>query len=216
MSVGARGRTCFAVLWVAAGLALLFGCLGPVDRPTADFTWCPDGRSGGLDYTFSSTTVPVLGQDIVRAVWDFGDGTPPVEALGVANHRYEGPGSYAVVLTVTDRRGVSGTVTKRVAVDLAAFVDPTWTLTLGYPPTGSGVVGNRSDVRLDEVVVRARFYDADGVRLGDGRFVVGDLEPGEHARFEIETREFASRVFFAAVDVESFLAACDPASGPGE
>ncbi len=210
MSVRVSGRLCVAGLWVV-GCALLFACLGPVDRPTADFAWCPDGRSGDLDYTFSSTSVPVTGQDIIRAVWEFGDGTPAVVASGVAFHRYARPGSYAVVLTVTDRRGVSGTVTKRVAVDFAAFVDPTWTLTLGYPPTVSGVVGNRLDVRLDEVVVRARFYDADGVRLGDGRSVVVDLEPGEHARFEIETREFASRVFYAAVDVESFVAACDPA-----
>jgi hypothetical protein len=215
MSTGASGRFRVLALWIV-GCALLFGCLGPVDRPTVDFTWCADGRSGGLDYTFSSTTVPVLGQDIVRAVWDFGDGTPPVEALGVANHRYEGAGSYAVVLTVTDRRGVAGTATKWMVADLAAFVDPTWTLTLGYPPTVSGVVGNRSDVRLDQVVVRARFYDADGVRLGDGRSVIDDLEPGEHARFEIETREFAPRVFYASVDVESFVAACSSASGMGD
>ncbi len=215
MSAGASGRFRVLALWIA-GCALLFGCLGPVDRPTVDFTWCPDGRSGGLDYTFSSTTLLVAGQEIIRAVWEFGDGTPALEAQGVAHHRFARAGSYAVALTVTDRRGVTGTATKWIAADLAAFVDPTWTLTLGYPPTASGVVGNRSDVRLDEVTVRARFYDADGVRLGDGRFVVGDLEPGEHARFEIETREFASRVFFAAVDVESFLAACDPASGKGE
>ena len=206
------GRRLERLAWGVLCTALVSGlcaCLGPIDRPTADFTWCPDGRNGQLDYTFSSTSAPVGEQEIVRATWEFGDGTSPVEGVGVAEHRFSAAGSYPVTLTVTDRRAVTGTKTKIVTVEPAAFVDPTWRLTLDYPPTVSGVVGNRSEERLNEVVVQARFYDADGVRLGEGRATVRDLEPGERARFEIETRDFAARVFYASVGIESFVAPCD-------
>jgi hypothetical protein len=201
------GRAALAVLCVAL-FGLLVGCQPPVVRPAADFTWCPDGREGVLDYVFVSTSTTVPGHEIVQAAWEFDDGTPPAETGGVAFHRFLEAGSYSVVLTVTDSRGVAGTTTKALIAEPAAFVDPTWRLTLGYPPTVSGVVGNRSGVRLDTVTVRAKFYDFDGVRLSEGTFDVSDLEPGERARFEIDATEFLSRVFYATVEIESFQAAC--------
>lgn len=201
-------RGALAVLFVAL-LGLLVGCVPSAVRPAADFTWCPDGREGALDYVFVSTSTTVPGHEIVQAVWEFGDGTPAGETGGVAAHRFLEAGSYSVVLTVTDRRGVAGTTTKVVIAEPAAFVDPTWRLTLGYPPTVSGVVGNRSGVRLNEVTVRAKFYDFDGVRVSDGTFDVSGLEPGERARFEMDATEFLSRVFYATVEIESFQAACD-------
>jgi hypothetical protein len=206
---GALALVCVALL------GLLVGCEPSAVRPAADFTRCPDGREGALDYVFVSTSTTVPGNEIVQAVWEFDDGTPPAETGGVAFHRFLEAGSYSVVLTVTDRRGVAGTTTKALIAELAAFVDPTWRLTLGYPPTVSGVVGNRSGVRLDAVTVRAKFYDFDGVRLSDGTFDVSDLEPGERARFEIDATEFLSRVFYATVEIESFQAACDASDSPG-
>ena len=207
-------RGALALVWVAL-LGLLVGCEPSAVRPAADFTWCPDGREGALDYVFVSTSTTVPGNEIVQAVWEFDDGTPPAETGGVAFHRFLEAGSYSVVLTVADRRGVAGTTTKALIAELAAFVDPTWRLTLGYPPTVSGVVGNRSGVRLDAVTVRAKFYDFDGVRLSDGTFDVSDLEPGERARFEIDATEFLPRVFYATVEIESFQAACDASDSPG-
>jgi hypothetical protein len=198
-----------AALLVVLGIGVI-GCLGPIERPTADFAWCPDGAQGELDYVFSSTSKTVGGQELARAVWEFGDGTPERVGMGPLTHRFPASGSYAVTLTVTDRRGVSGTATQTVAAELAAFIDPTWQLTLGYPPTVSGVVGNRSTGRLSEVVVRVRFYDADGIRLGEGRCAVPDVEPRERARFDVMSRESAARVFYATVDVESFSADCVP------
>jgi len=201
-------RGALAVFCVAL-LGLLVGCEPSAVRPAAEFTWCPDGREGALDYVFVSTSTAVPGHEIVQAVWEFGDGTPAAETGGVAAHRFLEAGSYSVVLTVTDRRGVPGTTTKTLIAEPAAFVDPTWRLTLGYPPAVSGVVGNRSGVRLDAVTVRAKFYDFDGVRLSDGTFAVSDLEPGERARFEIDATEFLSRIFYATVEIESFQAACN-------
>jgi PKD repeat protein len=207
-------RGALAVLFVAL-LGLLVGCQPSAVRPAADFTWCPDGREGALDYVFVSTSTTVPGNEIVQAVWEFDNGTPPAETGGVAFHRFLEAGSYSVVLTVTDRRGVAGTTTKVVIAEPAAFVDPTWRLTLGYPPVVAGVVGSRSGVRLDVVTVRAKFYDFDGMRVSDGTFDVYDLEPVERARFEIDATEFLSRVFYATVEIESFQAACDAPDSPG-
>jgi PKD repeat protein len=207
-------RGALAFLCVAL-LGLLGGCGPSAVRPTADFTWCPEGRKGALDYVFVSTSTTVPGHEIVQVVWEFGDGTPRAETSGVAAHRFLEAGSYSVALIVTDRRGVAGTTTKVVIAEPAAFVDPTWRLTLGYPPAVTGVVGNRSGVRLDVVTVRAKFYDPDGMRLSDGTFDVLDLEPGERARFEMDATEFLSRVFYATVEIESFQAACDAPDSPG-
>jgi PKD repeat protein len=97
-------RGALAALCVAL-LGLLVGCGPPVVRPVADFTWCPEGREGALDYVFVSTSTAIPGHEIVQAVWEFGDGTPPAETSGAAAHRFLEAGSYSVVLTVTDRRG---------------------------------------------------------------------------------------------------------------
>ncbi len=202
---GRWGAVLVALTVAAMGLV---GCFGPVERPAADFVWCPDGRQGKLEYSFASTSAPVDGQSIVRAIWDFGDGTPQQEGVGPIGHLFAATGSYPVALTVTDRRGVSGTATRFVDVEPAAFVDPTWQLTLGSPPSVSGTVGNRAAVALREVVIRVRFYDPDGVRLADERLTIRDLEPRERARFNVAATASESRVFYASVGIESFVAAC--------
>ena len=198
-----------AIIVLAAGL-LATSCLGPIERPVADFAWCPDGTEGRLEYWFVSTSTTVSGAMIDRLVWTFDDGTPPIDARGDVVHRFEEERLHRVTLTVTDSRGVSGTTTKNVPVAMSAFIHPTWQLTLGYPPTVSGVVSNRFCERLRRVVVRAKFYDTEGVRLTDGRFEVIDLDPGEQAAFEIRADRFTTRIFHATVDVESFVADCSP------
>lgn len=200
----AGGALCLGL----AMIAVTAGCLGPMERPRADFTACPDGSAGKLDFTFVSTSREVPGYRVVRAAWEFGDGSQ-AEGTGPLTHRFAEPGTYAVALSVTDQRGVTGTATRRLVVEPAAFVDPTWRLTLD-PPTVAGVVGNRSSWTLAEVVVRVRFLDPDGVRLGERRCAIRGVEPGERARFVLElgASEFAPRVFFARVDVESFRAEC--------
>ncbi len=195
-------------LWAVTLLALA-GC-APVARPGVDFAACADGRAGGLDVAFTPVVRLVDGHRVVREVWEFGDASAPQEAFGLVAHRYAGPGTYAVTLTVTDDRGVRGTATRFIDVKVGAFIDPTWQLVLGYPPTLRGVVGNALDVPLREVVVRVRFYDPDGLRLGEGHARVTDLAPGERARFAVEAEAFIERVYYARVDVASFVAACDP------
>lgn len=203
-------RLTMFLAFLAGVSVLLGGCFGPVERPIADFHWCPDGSEGRLDYWFSSTSTTVPGATVEQLLWSFDDGTPSFESTADVLHRFGEAGEYHVNLTVTDSRGVSGTVTKTVHVAMAAFVHSTWRLTLGYPPTVAGIVENRYDQRLDEVVIRAKFYDADGVRLTDGTFLVRDLDPGEQAAFAVQADEFKPRIFHATVEIESFVAECAP------
>jgi len=195
------------LLALLLGLVAITGCFGPVVRPTADFTWCPDGSEGKLDYNFfdHSTTVP--GHYITALSWDFGDGSPPQEGYGMVSHRFPHEGTYHVTLVVTDDRGVAGTVTKEVLVQSPAVIRE-WNLTLGWPATVTGEVVNRSDRTLDSVVIKAKFYSADNVRLTEGTAEILELEPGEVALFSIEAPEYTARIFYAKVFVDSFTVDC--------
>ena len=208
-------RRVIPVLGVIGMLLAAAGCFGPLERPVAAFTWCPDGSQGELDLWFTSMSTTVPGHWIESMVWEFDDGTPPQTGWDMP-HRYDEPGIYLVTLTVTDSRGVSGTVTQDVVVEMPVIVQPNWQLTLGFPPTVTGVIQSRYDGALDLVVVRAKFYDADGVRLTDERVEIEDLEPGERAAFEIRAREFQSRIFHATVEIEAYQADCSMKVRPVE
>ncbi len=197
---------------VLVGLMILIlfgitGCFGPVVRPTADFTWCPDGSQGELDYAFFDRSTTVPGHYITGLSWDFGDGTPPQDGYGMISHRFPSEGTYRVTLVVTDDRGVSGTVTKEVLVQSPAVVRE-WHLSLGWPATVTGEVVNRSDRVLHSVVIKAKFYSADDVRLTEGRAEILELELGEVALFTVQAPEYTARIFYAKVGIESFVADC--------
>lgn len=203
------------LLGAVAVLLLASGCFGPLERPVASFTWCPEGSQGLLDVWFTSTSTTVPGHWIEQMIWEFDDGTLPTPGWDMP-HRFDEPGIYLVTLTVTDSRGVSGTVTQEVVVEMPVIVQPNWQLTLGFPPTVTGVIQSRYDERLESVVIRAKFYDADGVRLTDERVGIEDLEPGERAAFEIRAQEFQSRIFHATVEIESYHADCGMRVFPAE
>ena len=202
-----RKRFLGMVLVLFVGLLLVGGCFGPVVRPTAEFTWCPDGKSGLLAYRFISHATTVPGHYITSLSWEFGD-EPVVDgyAWDVAR-TFPEEGTYWVTLTATDDRGVSGTATKEVLVIEAAIIR-SWQLTLGFPQKVTGEVVNRHTETLQTVTVKAKFYNADEVRLTDGTIKVTGLEPGEIARFTIEAQEPSTGVFYATVFVESFVADC--------
>ncbi len=197
-----------AVLLTLAGLLGLAGCFGPVTRPVADFVWCEDGSSGALDVWFTSTSTTVPNHWIESLRWEFDDETPPLEAAWDVRHRFEEERVHRITLTVRDDRGVSGTVTKEVPVSMAVVVQPGWLLTLGWPARVTGIVQSRHDERLDSVVVKAKFYDVDGVRLSDGTVEISDLDPGEKAEFTVDATEYTTRIFHATVEIDSFSTAC--------
>ena len=185
----------------------LVGCFGPIERPVADFTWCPNGYDGKLDYQFTSTSTTDDGYFIVSMRWEFDDETP-IETVWEALHRFEEEDVYHVTLTVTDSRGISGTITKEVPVAMAAEIYPNWQFTLGWPVRVTGIVANRADVRLDFVVVKAKFYDTNGIRISDGTVTLYDLEPGEKVAFSVDAIDYSAGIFHATVEVDSFVADC--------
>ncbi|MCS7261657.1 MAG: PKD domain-containing protein, partial [Anaerolineae bacterium] len=68
-----------------------------------------DGMAGGLPQqplAFSAATSSDSDGSIVQYIWDFGDGTVAYDAE--VTKTYEQPGTYTVVLTVTDDGGLSG------------------------------------------------------------------------------------------------------------
>jgi PKD repeat protein/sugar lactone lactonase YvrE len=65
----------------------------------ADFTASPTAGSPGTTVTFTNLS----GGDVREAVWDFGDGSPPVQSnASTVQHTYERPGLYTVSLRVSD------------------------------------------------------------------------------------------------------------------
>ncbi len=84
-----------------------------VDQPTADFI-----LSGDMLTFRGSFTDPGIGE-VYTIEWDFGDGTGGIAGTLTPSHAYEAPGTYAVVLTITDDDGV-GTASIDVLVQSPA------------------------------------------------------------------------------------------------
>ena len=89
------------------------------DTPIADVTYTPSSPTVGQLVTFdASTSAPAPGHSIVSYFWDFGDGRPYAndEHGSDASHAYVAPGSYTMVLGVTDEAGHSNSVFKTIVV----------------------------------------------------------------------------------------------------
>ncbi len=77
----------------------------PAQAPVAGFAARVSGRSAALD---GSASAARTGR-VVRWAWDFGDGTSAVTRSPRTQHTWARPGTYRVVLTVTDSSGTSTT-----------------------------------------------------------------------------------------------------------
>ncbi len=117
-------------------------------RPVPDFTFGKASTASvasKADFTyqdtiqFTGTATDPDGDTIVAWHWDFGDGT----TADVQNptHRYPNGGTFDVTLTVTDDKGLTGSVTKTITVEgppnEPPVVDFTWTPSA--PDTGEEV-----------------------------------------------------------------------------
>jgi PKD repeat protein len=84
------------------------------DQQNVDYTFCVDGS----DSHSASTDHFTNKDDIVRFIWDFGDGTliEQGEYLNTHTHKYSQPGTYTITLTVVDKEGLTDSATSEVTV----------------------------------------------------------------------------------------------------
>jgi len=89
------------------------------DAPIAVVTYTPTSPTVGQVITFdASTSVASTGHSIVSYFWDFGDARPYAndEHGSDASHAYVAPGTYTMVLGVTDEAGHSNSTYQTIVV----------------------------------------------------------------------------------------------------
>lgn len=89
----------------AHGVALAASFVAPSAVPPGDEVW--------LDGSISVSSLIVPGHNYV---WNFGDGSPPVQHGPSVSHVFVKPGTYTVTLTVTDRAGNTSTSSQTIDV----------------------------------------------------------------------------------------------------
>ena len=100
-----RVHSLFVLRVLVAGLLLLLGgCFLFADG--VDFAAEPRAGEAPLTVTFS----PLVEEDIVSWLWDFGDGT--TSTVQSPEHTYTDEGTYSVTLTVEPRWGLPVSTTK--------------------------------------------------------------------------------------------------------
>ena len=120
-------------------------------RPVPDFTFATAAvAAAGLgpkaDFTyqdtiqFTGTATDPDGDAISSWQWDFGDGN--TSAVQNPTHQYPDGGTFDVTLTVTDARGVTGSVTKTIEVEAPP----------NDPPTIDELTADPEDPAVDEDV----------------------------------------------------------------
>lgn len=104
----------------ATGLFVVFNQIG---NPTASFTATPTNNIVQVDASASSSTYT----NIATYNWNWGDGTTTSTQATATNHTYAAPGSYTIVLTITDDRGQQTAAQRTVTATLPNL--PGWITT---------------------------------------------------------------------------------------
>lgn len=117
-------------------------------RPVPDFTFAKTTTTAAVgplaDFTyedtiqFTGTATDADGDAISAWHWDFDDGT--TSDVQNPTHRFPDGGTFDVTLTVTDARGVTGSVTKTITVEGPPNVAPTVEIT--FTPAAPDVNGD--------------------------------------------------------------------------
>jgi PKD repeat protein len=115
--------------------------LPPNGAPEARFTVAQPATEG-VPVRFDGSTSTDSDGVIVRWDWDFGDGSRGTGAQ--VSHTYARGGSYSVVLTVTDDRGLRATATQVVAVETPVNPSASFTISPTNPTTSDTVFFNAS------------------------------------------------------------------------
>lgn len=105
--------------------------------PVITFTADVDSGCAPLDVTFTNTTDPIYVGG--SCVWDFGDGSDPVDACGSIAHTYTDSGWYHLKLRVTTPEGC----TDQLIAPGAVLVDPPPVASFVYTPNPITAGNNR-------------------------------------------------------------------------
>jgi PKD repeat protein len=105
----------------------------PNELPTAAFTSTPSSGDAPLDVGFDATSSTDSDGSIETYNWVFGDGD--VGTGVTARHTYDAPGTYMVLLTITDNAG--GQATVQGEIDVTGPGGSTTTTTTTAEPTTS-------------------------------------------------------------------------------
>jgi PKD repeat protein len=135
---GLSGQSPTQAVVVGAGVA-----------PTAEFVFSPSLPSAGQSVFFNGTTSTAgAGHQIVKYDWDFGTGSRRSGAT--VSKTYDTPGTYNVVLTVTDEVGQTGQRTRDVIVGAGAAPIASFTFSPTDPGVGTVVNFNGSGSRAPQ------------------------------------------------------------------
>lgn len=88
----------------------------PINKPPkAAFDWSPNKPAAGAEVKFDAGASTDDGT-ITKWVWEFGDGGKDTTSGKLAKHTYAAPGSFDVTLWITDDKGVTVSLTKKITV----------------------------------------------------------------------------------------------------
>jgi RHS repeat-associated protein len=155
--------------------------------PTADFFLIPDPND---DHRFTVDGAPstAVGEAFVKEwKYDWGDGTSEANNEATHSHRFENPGTYLIMLTVTDSNGQTDTVTQFATVAGApnvSFAAPPRTA----PDTPVTFDGSASTVAAPASISQVLWTFGDGQTVTGTDLVVDHVydEPGVYqARMQL-------------------------------
>ena len=129
------------------------------DEPRASFAYSPSEVKAGEPVGFRDSSNDPDGS-VVAWLWDFGDGSTSTEKN--PSHSYDSPGTYTVVLTVTDDRGMKGSHSETVLV-----------LPANMPPTADFTIFPKTPKAGEEVSFVDKSHDSDG-NIGSWQWDFGD------------------------------------------
>ena len=134
----------------------------PAPTPVVRFSPSAPGVNTDVFFNASESTADRnTGRTIARYDWDFGDGTTASGAT--VTHRFSAPGSYAVVLKVTDDVGSTGQIVTPVPVTATGGLTADLTFLPTTPRPGQTVSFNASNSKSDtSTIVSYKFNYGDG------------------------------------------------------